>query len=191
MGNPNPKHKFTSETAKEAAKLSRTVRKKGDTLQKKLARMQLEGITLEQLAGVLKSVSSQPVLVGLAGYAIVNQFPQLFSSIKTTSTSTSATQTPQQVQQQGLGLIFSIFPQLAQLNTSVKDAVFGASVTNAVTNGINTVVNDFEIGTLKAALILYIASGGNLAGVLSAASGPLSTIFSADTAAIAAGAAGV
>lgn len=187
MANPNPKNRFTSETGKAASRLSKSTARYLKRADKDLAKLKLAGLTESNVMDLLKGALTQPVIVGLIGYATVNQMPTLFSAIGKSSSSSSTTGT---AGSSGTSTVLNVTgnPIIDFFSGLVSSLLTGGKATttgNVGGTGIGgtgigyNIVSDIEIAALKGALLLYIASGGNLAGVLTAAGGPLSDALKA------------
>lgn len=190
-GNGNGRHVLSAEEASRGGRAGAAARRTLNQLSKKALKM--EGVKIS--ADTFKTAMTQPVLVGLLGYGIVNSFPDFFvgknpNTVRPSTSTTSAGAVGPQSQPQQTNWVEWI--QNLFTNTSSTPGVFlpgsplaGNPIGQWITNVSNQaksdvvgVVDQAEIAALKGALIIYIASGGNLAGVLSAASGPLTTVLS-------------
>lgn len=155
---------FTPETAKVARAKSGSTKRAALKLQKFLAKI---GIEKEYIDAFLRGLSS-PVVAGVTMYLLLMALERLTNAVYSVNKTQQQTAAQNTIQQ----LIQSISSGLPPVLGNVFG--FGASLTTASASG-NPFALDFV--ALKAAVIIYITTGGNLAGLV----GTATNLFSAFT----------
>jgi hypothetical protein len=150
------KNLFTSETAKVMQAKGTSTKKSALKLQKYLAKL---GIEEHYIEAFLKGLAS-PVVAGVSMYLLLMLLERLTNSVYSANQS-AAQQNAQNQTTNILNLITSSLPP------GISQAFgFGASI-GAATGSPNPFALDFV--ALKAAVIIYITTGGNIAGLLGTA----------------------
>ena len=158
-----PRHVLTAAEGMRGANASKAVRslKKHFHYEKALKKLGIEGATAAELIKVLQVALSSPVISGTIAYGAVAIVENL---VKQSS--------PSQQQQQSTQTTNDLLKTLANLLPTNWNPL------QALASGANA-LGDLGIDfiALKTAIILYIASGGNLAGLLTSSGNVLSTLL--------------
>jgi hypothetical protein len=157
------KHKFTAEESHRGASASVQVRKADVKLGKAKLSMQ-ERLAWLELA---KAAIAQPVISGSLAYFAVGAVEGIINTAK------NATTTP--APQQSLGSLLSSL--LSGWNPISGIAGPGSDLNNIVTGDLGTLLAAADLEALKVAIILYIATGGNLVGLLQSSGGAFSGLM--------------
>ena len=109
---------------------------------------------------LVKAAMQSPVLSGVLAFFMVSGIESLQSKASTISTTTVSTaSTPKGI----WGSFASDFEKF--FNISAKNLIPGVAIIESITSNSNTLAN-VDYTALKAVILVYIASGGNLAGLL-------------------------
>lgn len=161
---------FDSASATEAA--VRSVKNRNTSL--KLGRKALRLEEKKQWLQLLQNALASPVLSGVAAYFIVDIVEKAVVALSTPS-STTTQKTPQQ---QALSSFWGNFQKVFGTEMNVFFNQFGlGAIASGTTNSLFAGTLDYT--ALKAVILVYIASGGNLAGLLSSGGNIISNLLSA------------
>jgi len=168
------KHVFTPSETRLGVESSKAVRslKKKYQYEKTIKKLGLKGITEEGVFKLLTAAVSSPVLAGVIAFGAVVAVEKLIPP-PVNSGSSGQTQTSNAI----LQTIESFIPGFNTWNP-IQGVLSGAQA-------ITDLGLDFL--ALKTAIILYIASGGNLAGLLTSGGGLVSNLLKAAPTAAAVG----
>lgn len=158
-------HHLTQEDSRKGAAASQAVRsmKKKFHYEKMLKKLGIEGATVAEILHTFQAAMQSPIVAGTVSYLGVAGLEMLTNSYYST------TQTMQQKQANKdvssiINLIGSALPPgLSQAFS------FGGTFANSAATSNNPLTVDFY--ALKGAILVYIATGGNLAGLLGSVSG--------------------
>jgi hypothetical protein len=172
MPQPDKRHKFTREETLRGVLASANIRspKKAFHYAKALERVKQEGRWID----ILKSILASPVASGTLVYLIVITLEKAQQSTSAPKTKISsgniATSLGQEIQ--------SVFGGV--LTGGASASAISEALTGPFGGLLQIVVSStsFDLTALKAAIILYIASGGNLPGILQSSSSAITSIMS-------------
>lgn len=189
---PRVKRQFTREETLLGVATSRLRRSAKEKL--KFAKKMAKLTEHEKWIPLAQTALSSPVIAGTAAFFLVSAVEKLQSSIQSAQQTTSTPPNPAN-QPVGYGTPIQPLVQLENFFASitfglvkpigtpnqVKMGAAGAIETGLQNNPINALAaffgGNFDYTALKAAILLYIASGGNLAGLLSSTGGILSSLL--------------
>lgn len=132
--------------------------------EKRLRKKELAIQERAQLLDLARSAFASPVISGVVAYGIVSVVEKLFE--KTQTTAPAGQPTPQQNE------LRALLKGLSQFLPTNWNPIGGAVTSTEAVSALAGI--DFI--ALKGAIIIYIASGGNLAGLLASGSNLLSTL---------------
>jgi hypothetical protein len=134
------------------------------SFRKKLAKLEEK----KELISLLKSALASPVISGLVAYDIVLLQEKLMSQVPQGSGGTNSPSTAS-----------SSNPIASFLETFAKDFLVGTGIlTQSTVNTISSLTSTpyaLDFTALKTVILVYIASGGNLPGILQSSSSLLTT----------------